>query len=91
MNRQRFDENSSAIARTTTDYSLLCATSGCGRRWTCDFGKRLCSECDARRNSSHAQKPPQRTLASLPTLREAVRPFAEPSEHDEEYRYDDRV
>lgn len=26
--------------------SLLCTANGCVRRWTCDFGKRLCSEHD---------------------------------------------
>lgn len=93
MNRQRFDENASPTgsANRGVDYTLLCSTSGCGRRWTCDFGKRLCSDCDARRHNGHAQRAPQRqaSIASLPTLREAVRPYAEPVEHDEEYRHAD--
>lgn len=91
MNRQRFDENASANSGSihATDRSLLCSAPGCGRRWTCDFGKRLCSDCDARRHNGHAQRAPQRqaSIASLPTLREAVRPYAEPVEHDEDYRH----
>jgi len=86
MNRQRFDENATG-ALPSLDHSLLCSNAGCNRRWTCDFGKRLCSECDARRHSGHAAKPPQRQamLPAMPTLREAVRPYAEPDERDEEY------
>ena len=93
MNRQRFDDSASpAPARAyESDRSLLCSTQGCGRLWTCDFGKRLCSDCDARRQSSHARKAPQATLACIPSLREAVRPFAEPVDHDEDYVHDDRA
>lgn len=62
--------------------SLLCTTAGCGRRWTCDFGRRLCSECDAVRNARPAIKR-QAAMPGLPTLRDAVRPYAEPVERDE--------
>ena len=61
--------------------SLLCTTSGCGRRWTCDFGRRLCSECDAVRNARPAVKR-QAPVPGLPTLRDAVRPYAEPAERE---------
>lgn len=93
MNRQRFDENAdqSAAAHRGTDHTLLCATTGCGRRWTCDFGRRLCSDCDARRQTSHARKPPQSSLPAMGSLRDAVRPFTEPAEREEEYRHDDRA
>jgi len=54
--------------------SLLCCVDGCTKRWTSDFGRRLCSDhllgvC--------ATKP-----LPLPT-REAVRPHAEVADRDD--------
>ena len=68
------------------DPSLLCTTSGCGNLWSCNFGRRLCSECDRLRNlrgGPAAPPPRQAKLPMLPTLRDAVRPFIEPSDRDE--------
>lgn len=87
MNRQRFDESADTqnFVPAGMDRSLLCTTTGCGRRWTCDFGRRLCSDCDSRRHTSHVERRPQSTLPAMPSLREAVRPYSEPTEPDEEY------
>lgn len=60
-----------------TEVSLLCLVEGCYHRWSTDFGKRLCSPC-ARKGEQAKTKP-------LQLLREPVRPFTEPTDHDEEY------
>lgn len=88
--RNRFDENQDQerLPAAGVDRTLLCTTQGCGRRWTCDFGRRLCSDCDARRHTAHANRPPHqhtRPLAEIPTFRQAARSFAEPHEPDEEF------
>jgi len=57
---------------------LLCCVDGCGKRWTSDFGRRLCS--DHLRGAS-ATKP-----LPLPT-RDPVRPYAEPAERDDQVEF----
>lgn len=66
------------------EQSVLCTwKSGCGNRWTCNFGQALCSAHDAMRHTAGATAPPpKRLLASMPTLGEVVRPFCDP-ERDE--------
>ena len=91
MIRNRFDESQDhdrPPVASGLDRSLLCTSPGCGRVWTCDFGRRLCSEHDAARHASHANRPPHqrtRALPTIPSFRQAARSFAEPNEPDEEF------
>lgn len=72
--------------------ALQCRMDGCRNRWVVDinFGK-VCSHHDgtlARGGSSvQPSDRPQRHQAPIP-LRDAVRPYAEPLEPDEEYVHD---
>lgn len=73
--------------------SLLCRMPGCRNPWTVDIlHGRVCSHHDAvLARGGSAAKPsdnPVRHQAPIP-LRDAVRPYAEPEEHDEEYVHDD--
>lgn len=71
---------------------LLCRWEGCRNRWTVDFSHgRLCSHHDAiaaRGGPAKSQDNPVRHQAPIP-LREAVRPFSEPAEHDDPYVHDE--
>jgi hypothetical protein len=66
------------------DTSLLCSEPGCTNPWSSNYGRRWCS---AHNPGLSGYKPvqTQSTLVGLPTLRDAVRPFSEPTEPDEEY------
>lgn len=73
------------------DHALMCRVSGCRNRWTVDIlHGRVCSEHDAAFARGGSTAPPTREQhrhqAPIP-LRDAVRPFAEPVEHDEDYRH----
>lgn len=85
MMRRTFDETV-AGAPPPVDHRLLCRAPGCGRRWTCDFGKPLCSEHDRTRHEGGGpQRQPLQLVRSQPLpFREAARSFAEPMERDDE-------
>lgn len=55
--------------------ALLCCVEGCGRKWTSDFGRRLCSE--------HLRGGGSTKPLPLPT-RQPERPYAEPADRDEQ-------
>jgi len=57
--------------------SLLCCVDGCTKRWTSDFGRRVCSD---HLHGAGATKP---LPLPLPT-REAARPHSEPAERDDQ-------
>lgn len=65
-------------ARGTPDQdsstTLLCCVEGCTKRWTSDFGRRVCSD---HLRGAGATKP-----LPLPT-REAARPHTEPAERED--------
>lgn len=70
-----------------TDSSLMCRMPGCRNKWAVDIlhGK-VCSYHDAELSKGSTPPTEQRKprhQASIP-LRDAVRPYAEPAEHDEE-------
>lgn len=58
--------------------ALLCCVEGCTKRWTSDFGRRLCS--DHLRGAGSTKPLP------LPT-REAAHPHAEPAERDDQVEF----
>lgn len=75
--------------------TLMCRMPGCRNVWTVDIlHGRVCSHHDAVLSRGSSSAPPTdravRHQAPIP-LRDAVRPFAEPEEHDEEYVHDDAV
>lgn len=75
-------------AGAQADRALMCRMPGCSNRWTVDMGHgKVCSHHDealSRSGSTVAPAEVRRFQSAIP-LREAVRPFAEPSDHDEEY------
>jgi hypothetical protein len=71
-------------ARGESDSALLCSAPGCCNRWTSNFGARYCREHDPGING-HTPVQRQSTLHHMPTLRDAMRPFSEPTDRDEEY------
>lgn len=71
-------------SQATTDTSLLCSEPGCTAVWSSNYGRRYCSAHNPGL-SGHAPVKRQSSLAGMPTLRDAVRPYSEPSEPDEEY------
>lgn len=70
----------------TRERSLACSTPSCPNRWVTNFGRRLCGECAAKFSGggANAPAPRQASIAGMPTLRDAVRPFTEPVERDEQ-------
>lgn len=74
--------------------ALMCRMPGCRNRWAVDISHgRVCSDHDATLARSGGTAPPEgvkRHQAPIP-LRDAMRPFAEPVDRDdEEYVHDDR-
>lgn len=73
---------------TGFDHSMLCRMPGCRNRWTVDINHgRVCSLHDETLSRVGIVKPSgsKRLVASTPIpLRDAVRPFAEPVEPEEE-------
>lgn len=69
------------------DAGLMCRIPGCRNRWTVDIlHGRVCSHHDTELSRGGVAPPAevrQRHQAPIP-LRDAVRPYAEPAEHDEE-------
>lgn len=77
-------------AEAEAERRLMCRMPGCRNRWTVDMTNgAVCSHHDAVLTHSHGGKPPEglpKRQAAIP-LREAVRPFAEPVEHDDEVEF----
>jgi hypothetical protein len=73
-------------AEASAESALMCRMPGCRNRWTVDMANgRLCSYHDAAVTHNHGGKPPEglpKRQAAIP-LREAMRPFSEPTERDE--------
>lgn len=74
-------------AKTATQSWKTCSVAGCTNPWSSNFGRRLCSH----HGNAGAPANRQPMLPAMPPLREAVRPYSEPSERDEEYVHDDRA
>lgn len=76
------------------DRALMCRMPGCRSRWTVDMGHgKVCSHHDEALSRAGSVAPPEqvrRFQAPIP-MREAVKPFAEVPEHDEEYIHDNRA
>jgi hypothetical protein len=72
-----------------SERSLMCRMPGCRNRWSCDVAHgKVCSEHDRQLAKSHRQPAPQCTRdvrAAIAPLAEALRPFNERAERDEEF------
>lgn len=75
------------------DPTLLCAIPGCGGRWSCNFGWKLCSRHDEMRTHGTLRRdeygpapasPVRSVTAALP-FREAARPFTEVDRDEREF------
>lgn len=71
------------LATRNTGGFLLCTMPGCMNRWTCDFGRRLCSSHDAARHSMDSTPRPReaagpRSFAAVPLPSQPpAKPYAE--------------
>lgn len=65
-----------------TQPSLACTAAGCTLKWTCDFGKRLCSEHDRILRFGDANAPMQKQIPE--TLRPAAPHWQDAKDDDAE-------
>ena len=80
-------ERQLATTGDSGDHSLMCRMPGCRNVWTVDISHgRVCSLHDETLSRAGSKPPPKRICgAPAISLSEAVRPFAEPVEREEEF------
>ena len=73
-------------AQASAENALMCRMPGCRNRWTVDMGHgKVCSFHDEALSRAGSVAPPEqvRRFQQPIPIREAVRPFAEPDDHDD--------